>query len=305
MIPEEDRPAGWLRGYGGIEADIRQMREFADRLQAEVSGTTRHTCRYIADDMRPPSPTRPTRSSSWSSSSRRTTKPSRRPSDAGVGHGARHRPAGRRRRPDRHPLRLRTRSPPPGWPTSNAPSPARPPCHPRRRCPAAPDPTAPENRAGWCCRDRAGQRPDLRPHRLAADGRAQHVGVPAGPGDRRALEAGRRLAQGLRPRPDPPEPPPRIPARARRGVAAGDKRRRPGVHRRTGPAHRQGAAHPRRGRRELRRAGRRHPRHRQRPGRAEPLYEEYANKLQQKQAYEATIADPKAVAGSRLPDSRR
>nr|WP_073840079.1 hypothetical protein [Micromonospora sp. CB01531] len=32
-----------------------------------------------------------------------------------------------------------------------------------------------------------------------------------------------------------------------------------------------------------------------------PLYDEYAAKLQQKQAYEATLADPKAVAGSRLP----
>lgn len=34
----------------------------------------------------------------------------------------------------------------------------------------------------------------------------------------------------------------------------------------------------------------------------EPLYQEYSTKLQQKRAYEATIADPKAVAGSRLPD---
>nr|WP_236648621.1 hypothetical protein [Micromonospora sp. 4G51] len=34
----------------------------------------------------------------------------------------------------------------------------------------------------------------------------------------------------------------------------------------------------------------------------EPLYQAYATKLQQKRAYEATIADPKAVAGSRLPD---
>ncbi len=34
----------------------------------------------------------------------------------------------------------------------------------------------------------------------------------------------------------------------------------------------------------------------------EPLYQEYAAKLQQKQAYEATVADPKAVAGSRLPE---
>jgi hypothetical protein len=34
----------------------------------------------------------------------------------------------------------------------------------------------------------------------------------------------------------------------------------------------------------------------------EPIYQEYADKLQQKRAYEATVADPKAVAGSRLPD---
>lgn len=33
-----------------------------------------------------------------------------------------------------------------------------------------------------------------------------------------------------------------------------------------------------------------------------PIYDEYAAKLQQKQAYEATLADPKAVAGSRLPE---
>ncbi|WP_433495007.1 hypothetical protein ACQP26_04355 [Micromonospora sp. CA-248089] len=34
----------------------------------------------------------------------------------------------------------------------------------------------------------------------------------------------------------------------------------------------------------------------------QPLHEEYEKKLRQKQAYEATIADPKAVAGSRLPE---
>jgi len=33
-----------------------------------------------------------------------------------------------------------------------------------------------------------------------------------------------------------------------------------------------------------------------------PIYDEYAAKLQQKRAYEATLADPKAVAGSRLPE---
>ncbi|WFE42566.1 hypothetical protein O7619_08245 [Micromonospora sp. WMMD998] len=34
----------------------------------------------------------------------------------------------------------------------------------------------------------------------------------------------------------------------------------------------------------------------------QPLHDEYATKLRQKRAYEATIADPKAVAGSRLPE---
>ncbi|MFD6665998.1 hypothetical protein ACFWDK_27005 [Micromonospora chalcea] len=34
----------------------------------------------------------------------------------------------------------------------------------------------------------------------------------------------------------------------------------------------------------------------------QPLREEYEKKLRQKRAYEATIADPKAVAGSRLPE---
>ncbi|MEU8263495.1 hypothetical protein AB0C02_23075 [Micromonospora sp. NPDC048999] len=56
MIPEEDRPAGWLRGYGGIEADIRQMREFADRLQDEVTRNYAAHLSYIADDMKTPIP---------------------------------------------------------------------------------------------------------------------------------------------------------------------------------------------------------------------------------------------------------
>ncbi|WP_376787283.1 hypothetical protein [Micromonospora halotolerans] len=34
----------------------------------------------------------------------------------------------------------------------------------------------------------------------------------------------------------------------------------------------------------------------------EPLFDEYAEKVRQKQAYEAILADPKAVAGSRLPE---
>ncbi|WBB72842.1 hypothetical protein O7602_24565 [Micromonospora sp. WMMD1128] len=36
--------------------------------------------------------------------------------------------------------------------------------------------------------------------------------------------------------------------------------------------------------------------------RLQPLHDEYATKLQQKRAYEAIVADPKAVAGSRLPE---
>ncbi|MER7457109.1 hypothetical protein [Micromonospora sp. NPDC126480] len=51
MIPEEDRPAAWLRGYGGIEADIRQLREFADRLQTEVERHYAPHLSYIAEDM--------------------------------------------------------------------------------------------------------------------------------------------------------------------------------------------------------------------------------------------------------------
>ncbi|EEP73298.1 hypothetical protein MCAG_03625 [Micromonospora sp. ATCC 39149] len=52
MIPEEDRPAPWLSGYGSIEADIRQMREFADKLQAEVERNYAPHLSYIADDMK-------------------------------------------------------------------------------------------------------------------------------------------------------------------------------------------------------------------------------------------------------------
>ncbi|MFF5174377.1 hypothetical protein ACFY3U_17300 [Micromonospora sp. NPDC000089] len=52
MIPEEDRPASWLGDYGGIEADIRQMREFADRLRAEVERHYAPHLSYITDDMK-------------------------------------------------------------------------------------------------------------------------------------------------------------------------------------------------------------------------------------------------------------
>ncbi|MEU1642728.1 hypothetical protein [Micromonospora zamorensis] len=51
MIPEEGRPAPWLRGYGGIEADISQLRDFADRLAAEVESNYAPHLSYIAEDM--------------------------------------------------------------------------------------------------------------------------------------------------------------------------------------------------------------------------------------------------------------
>ncbi|PZF99296.1 hypothetical protein [Micromonospora deserti] len=56
MIPEEDHPASWLRGYGGIEADIRRLREFADKLQAEVDRNYAPHLPYIAEDMKAPLP---------------------------------------------------------------------------------------------------------------------------------------------------------------------------------------------------------------------------------------------------------
>lgn len=56
MIPEEDGPASWLRGYGSIEADIRQLREFADKLQAEVERNYAPHLSYIAEDMTAPVP---------------------------------------------------------------------------------------------------------------------------------------------------------------------------------------------------------------------------------------------------------
>ncbi|MFF5215594.1 hypothetical protein [Micromonospora sp. NPDC000442] len=51
MIPEVDRQASWLRGSGGVEADIRQLRGFAEQLRAEVEGSYAPHLRYIADDM--------------------------------------------------------------------------------------------------------------------------------------------------------------------------------------------------------------------------------------------------------------
>ncbi|GLY25287.1 hypothetical protein [Micromonospora sp. NBRC 101691] len=51
MIPEEDLGPKWLRDYGDIEADIRQMREFATRLEAEVRRNYAPHLAYIADDM--------------------------------------------------------------------------------------------------------------------------------------------------------------------------------------------------------------------------------------------------------------
>ncbi|WBB77491.1 hypothetical protein O7606_14470 [Micromonospora sp. WMMD882] len=56
MIPEEDLGPSWLRGYGDIEADIRQMREFANKLEAEVRKNYAPHLSYIADDMSVPIP---------------------------------------------------------------------------------------------------------------------------------------------------------------------------------------------------------------------------------------------------------
>ena len=230
MIPEEGQPAAWLRGYGGIEADIRQTprlrRPAPDEVDEQLlAAPARHRRRHV----RASCPTRPTPSSSWSTflqAHHDTQQPPRR-ARCRPSH-RRHRPPGRRRRIGSPPTTpTPTPSPPPASPTSNEPSPGRehrpvrPPDAARR-----PTPPPPTQRTGWCCRDRTGQRPHLRPHRLAADGRPQHVGLRAGPRHRRPLEAGRRLAQGLRPRPGPPRPPPGIPARPGRGLAAGDQRRR-------------------------------------------------------------------------------
>jgi hypothetical protein len=51
MIPEEELGPRWLRDYGDIEADIRQLREFATRLEAEVRRNYAPHLAYIADDM--------------------------------------------------------------------------------------------------------------------------------------------------------------------------------------------------------------------------------------------------------------
>ena len=63
---------------------------------------------------------------------------------------------------------------------------------------------APTPKDRWCCREcEPGPGGTLQPHRLATHGRPQHVGLPARPRHRQPLEAGRRLAQGLRPRRKP------------------------------------------------------------------------------------------------------
>ncbi|WP_432049390.1 hypothetical protein [Verrucosispora sp. NA02020] len=51
MIPEDDRQASWSGGHRGVEADLRQMREFADMLRAEVDGNYAPHLPRIADDM--------------------------------------------------------------------------------------------------------------------------------------------------------------------------------------------------------------------------------------------------------------
>ncbi|MEU5562357.1 MULTISPECIES: hypothetical protein [Micromonospora] len=56
MIPGEDRPPAWLSGYGSIDADIRQLREFADRLTAEVERNYAPHLPRIAEDVTAPLP---------------------------------------------------------------------------------------------------------------------------------------------------------------------------------------------------------------------------------------------------------
>ncbi|MFC3504333.1 hypothetical protein ACFOOK_25660 [Micromonospora krabiensis] len=56
MIPEEDHPASRPSGYAGIEADIRQLREFADLLTAEVERDYAPHLPHIAEDMTAPLP---------------------------------------------------------------------------------------------------------------------------------------------------------------------------------------------------------------------------------------------------------
>ncbi len=50
-IPEEDRGPAWLRDYGGIEADISKMEEFATKLDAEVRDNYVPHADYVWDYM--------------------------------------------------------------------------------------------------------------------------------------------------------------------------------------------------------------------------------------------------------------
>jgi hypothetical protein len=50
-IPEEDLGPRWLRDYGGIEADITKLEEFAAALEAEVQQNYLPHAEYVKDDM--------------------------------------------------------------------------------------------------------------------------------------------------------------------------------------------------------------------------------------------------------------
>ena len=50
-IPEEDLPPSWLRDYGGIEADVTKMEEFAAKLHAEVTQNYAPHLQYVYEDM--------------------------------------------------------------------------------------------------------------------------------------------------------------------------------------------------------------------------------------------------------------
>lgn len=64
MIPEEDRGPAWLRDYdyadfGGIEADIQAMKEFAAKLTANIQGSYAPHAQTVSETMMNPLPEAP------------------------------------------------------------------------------------------------------------------------------------------------------------------------------------------------------------------------------------------------------
>lgn len=56
MIPEEGHPAAQFHSFSGIEADIHQLRDFADKLQAAVEGEYAPQLPSIKEAMTAPVP---------------------------------------------------------------------------------------------------------------------------------------------------------------------------------------------------------------------------------------------------------